>query len=313
MFGLGNKGAAGAGERLVSGPALVYFKGLMKKTGARRFFLSALLLFPFLWAAAPSLAARGLKVTVLEKNIRDLHSDGLKLVFTLGVTNQEPAERLLVRYEYKVEINQKEFFSNSVSLDEPIRIPSGGDSYIGLPVKITYSYLSATIGELGTGGVCEVRGHLYFQDEKNRESKVSFSASGDFPIFKEPVVSIKPLKLVDLTVGGADLVFSVSIENPNPYALLVDKLGYTLKFADVKVSEGAFEGDKSLPEKGQKTFSLPMLLDFFEIGEGLRTAFGGKEIACDFTGVIEVQSVWGRLVLPFEAKAVLPLEKASRQ
>lgn len=295
---------------LVRRPALVYFKGQMKITSARRLFLSAILLFPLLGGTAPSLAARDIKVTALEKNIRDLHSDGLKLVFTLGIENGESSERLLVRYDYRVEINKREFFSNSVSLDEPIIVPSGGESRIGLPVRITYSYLFATVGELGTGGVCEVRGHLFFRDEKNRESKVSFSAFGDFPVFKDPVVAIKPLKLVDLTVGGADLVFSASFENPNPYALIVDKLNYTLKLADVKVAEGAFEGDKSLPEKGEKTFSLPMLLDFFEIGEGLRTAFSGKEIPCDLTGAIEVQSVWGRLVLPFEAKAVLPLEKA---
>ncbi len=244
-----------------------------------------------------------------EKNIRDLSSTGLKLVFTMGVSNQETAPRRLVRYDYRVEVNQREYFRNSVVLDTPIDIPADAESFIGLPVRITYSHLEAAVGGLGTGGVCEVRGSFYFKDEKDREEKSPFSASGDFPIFKEPTTVIKPLRLNDLTVGGADIVFSVSLENPNPYPLLVDRLNYVLKFGDARVAAGSFSGDKSIPENGEKTFSLPMLLDFFEIGEGLRDAFAGSEVPCDFSGSIEVPSIWGRLVLPFEVKVNLPLQK----
>lgn len=264
---------------------------------------------PSAMSAAAPVPGRGLKVTFREKEVRDLTSAGLKLIFKLAVANQEDGPRFLVRYRYKVDVERKEFFSNAVTLDQPIAIQPGAETYIGLPVKITYAYLFAVIGDLATGGVCQVSGDLYFTDGKSGEDKVSFEATGDFPVFKEPQIILQPVKVNDLTVGGSDVVFAVEIRNPNPYDLLIGDLAYELKFAGVTVSSGSFPGDKSIPRKDVKIFTLPMLLDFFESGDVLRGAFRSDAMPCRFTGRLKIQSVWGTLDYPFDIDVKVALNK----
>jgi len=257
--------------------------------------------------AAP---AKNLNVSLREKLIRDLSSSGLKLVFNMGISNRESSDRLLVSYNYRVLVNQREFFNHSVELDEPIIVPAGSEIFIGLPVKITYSYLFTAVGELPAAGVCDVNGELFFRDERNREDKISFSASGDFPVFKEPDIILLPLKINNLTVGGADFAFSVKLKNVNSYALLIDRLEYELKISGILVAAGSFPGDKSLTENSEKTLSLPVLLDFFESGQDLREILGHDEIPCRFSGVIGIESVWGRLSFPFDVNAGLTVDKS---
>jgi hypothetical protein len=139
---------------------------------------------------------------------------------------------------------------------------------------------------------------------------VPIAFSGEFPIFKDPEIEFLPLKVNDLTVGGADVVFRPLFRNLNGYELLVDKIRFGLFFGGEETLSGLIPGDKNLPRVGEKTFALPFLLDFFEAGQKLREGFEKNEILCRFAGEIEIMSVWGRLVVRFDKTQPLRLEKA---
>ena len=150
---------------------------------------------------------------------------------------------------------------------------------------------------------------MYFLNERNKEQRAPFAYSGEFPIFQDPEVDWLPLEVVDLTVGGADVVFHPRFKNFNGYDLIVDTIDYELSFSGLRVLEGSIPGDKSLPRTGDKTFALPFLVDFFEAGEDVRGGFAKDEFPCRFTGRIEIASVWGRLVIGFDRSQPLRLEK----
>jgi LEA14-like dessication related protein len=179
----------------------------------------------------------------------------------------------------------------------------------GLPVKITYELLRRAIGPVEGQAFCDIVGDMVFLNERNREQKASFAFSGEFPIFQDPVVDWLPLEVVDLTVGGADVVFHPRFRNLNGYDLIVDAIDFELFFNGRRVLEGEVPGDKSLPRTGERTFALPFLVDFFEAGEDIRAAFAKDEMPCRFTGRIEIASVWGRLVVPFDRTQPLRLDK----
>jgi LEA14-like dessication related protein len=260
-------------------------------------------------AAGEPSAKDDIVVALKDKVIRNLSSSGLTLVFHIGLTNPSSVPRELFRYRYRVTINQKEFLNMTVSLDEPLPVPPDGETLIALPVKISYDLLFAAVGPVEGKALCDIVGDLFFQNERKKEQRAPFAFSGEFPIFQDPEIEILPLKVNDLTVGGADVVFRPRFRNPNGYELLVDKISFALFFGGREVLSGQIPEDKSLPRAGEKTFSLPFLLDFFEAGEKMREDFQKDEIPCRFAGEIEVMSVWGRLLIRFDKAQGLRFEK----
>lgn len=269
------------------------------------------LLFAVAAGAGPS-AKDEIVLSLKEKVIRNLSSSGLVLAFHIGLANPADSPGALVRYRYRVRINQVEYLNMTVALDEPLPVPPGGETLIALPVKISYDNLRAAVGPVEGQAGCDVVGDMFFDIGRRREQRVAFAFSGVFPIFRDPEVDILPLKVNDLTVGGADVVFRPRFKNFNGYELLVDTIDFDLYFNGKHVLAGPIPGDKSLPATGEKIFSLPFLLDFFEAGEEVRACFEEDEFPCRFAGRLEIASVWGRLHIRFDRTQALRLERADR-
>jgi hypothetical protein len=250
-------------------------------------------------------------VSLKEKVIGNLSSSGLTLAFHLAVVNKNDSDRELVRYRYRVIVNQREFLNMSVSLDEPLSLPAGRETLISLPVKVSYPLLFAAVGPIEEKASCDISGDLFFADERKREERVDFAYPGEFPIFKDPEVDFLPLKINDLTVGGADVVFQPRFRNLNGYELIVERISYSLSFGDKEVLSGLIPGDKSLPRSGDRAFSLPFIIDFFELGKDLRDLFQKTSLPVRLAGEIEIASVWGKLLIRFDKSQTVPLEKPS--
>ncbi len=261
-------------------------------------------------AKGASAAKDEVTLALKEKVIRNLSSSGLVLAFHISLSNPADSAAALVRYRYRVTINQTEYLNMTVPLAEPLAIPPGGETTVALPVKISYDNLRAVVGPVTGQAGCDVVGDMYFDTGRRREQRVAFAFSGVFPIFQDPGVDILPLKVNDLTVGGADVVFRPRFKNFNGYELIVDAIDFDLYFDGQHVLAGPIPGDKSLPATGEKTFSLPFLLDFFEAGEEVRACFAKEEFPCRFAGRIEISSVWGRLRISFDRTQTLRLERA---
>jgi LEA14-like dessication related protein len=281
-----------------------------KKTRtAERFAAAAIIALLAFQGPAFGLSKKDLAVSLKEKRIRDLSSSGLTLAFHVGIRNSSAAACFLARYNYRVTINQKEYLRLPVVLDEPIRVGAGEEVLIALPLKVTYTLLFEVIGPVGEKAVCDMVGELVFADEKKKEEKIAFAFSGEFPIFQDPVVEFLPLRINDLTVGGGDVVFDVKFGNPNNYDLIVDTITYDLRFGETAVLKGEVPGDKSVPARGDKTLSLPFLMDFFEIGKEVYDLLQKPPVPCRFFGEIAVNSVWGRLVIAFDKTGPMEVAK----
>ena len=73
---------------------------------------------------APAAAAKDdVTLTLKEKVIKNLSSSGLVLAFHVAVANPSSGPRRLVRYRYRVRIDQQEYINTTVALDEPLTVP----------------------------------------------------------------------------------------------------------------------------------------------------------------------------------------------
>jgi LEA14-like dessication related protein len=277
----------------------------LKKTGALGFFI---LLFA---AAGPLIPAakKNITVSLSKKEVRDLSGSGLVLAFLVRVANSSSTEYALNWYDYRVVVQGTDYFSLKTSLEEPIPVPGGSETLISLPVKITYSLLyEAVPGAKDSSAIpCYVTGLLIFVDAKKKEKKVPFAFSGEFPAYSELEIEVKPLEMKTLTIGGTEFVFSFACRNSNQFEVVLGDIAYRLRMGGREISQGVIRGESGIQAGEEKVFSLPLILDFFELGKELFGVFDQPAAPCEFEGEARAASVWGDLKVGFSKRKDVPI------
>ena len=259
----------------------------------------------------PASVTKDLKIAVREKRIRDFNLDGLTLVFYVNITNTSSKDYYLSGYEYRFIVNQTDYLQLQTGLDDGLRIEPKGETLVAFPVKITYENLFRTIPEMENelNAKCNLVGWARFSDGRRERGKVALAFTGDFPIFWKPELELGQVRVNALTIGGADIQFDVKFKNKNSFELMVNRISYSLTLAGYEIRKGMIAGDKNIDKQGEKLFALPLLLDFFDVGKEVYAVLDKSSTQCRFAGVIEVQTVWGRLPIAFDKQEVIAITR----
>ncbi|MFA4926049.1 MAG: LEA type 2 family protein [Candidatus Aminicenantales bacterium] len=283
----------------------------MKNKKLDHLFLIALALWPalFLSLASPAAAAKNLVISLQDKKITSLSPEGLTLSFYTSIRNNSDKNYSLLSYSYRVTINGQKFFERQLSLEEEINIPARQATSLHFPVKISYQYLPAALTEEQKQATCLVSGEMFFRNEKNKMEKVPFTFSMEFPLFEFPEVVFLPLAVKDLTLGGAEFTFRFQLKNPNPYDLLVQDIRLQLSLGERAIYQGVIAGDKALEPGGAKSFEIPLILDFFEMGRDLRDNLEKDLVSFNLKADLTADSAWGLLPFSLEKSAAVKKEQ----
>jgi len=257
-------------------------------------------------------AKKNLAVTLEKKEIRDLDSSGLILVFFLEISNSARTDYSLMQYDYRVVVEGTDYFALKTALESPIVVEKESSTRILLPIRITYADLferMPAVADLAKAS-CYATGLLIFADSRGRQEKIPFAFSGDFPVFRGLEIEVKPLDVKTLTIGGTEFTLSFSIRNKNGFELTVKGLTYKLEAEGRTIAEGAVPGEKKIESQGEVGFRLPLMLDFFEVGREAFEIFSRPSAACLLSGRLKFESVWGEFRLNFAEKDDIPIIRA---
>jgi len=270
-----------------------------------------LLLLMFLGLQVLGAAKKNITVSLDRKEIRDLTSRGLILVFFLKVANSSSSPFYLEQADYRVVVEEKDYFSLKSSLDEPILVPPGGETSVSLPVKVTYALLFEAVGELGEKSrlASYVTGLMMFSDGRRIREKVPFAFSADFPVFQDLGAEIHPLEVNALSLGGAELTFAFTLKNPNSFDLELNRSVYQLKLGGKVVAEGSIRAGERIESRSEKRLSLPLILDFFELGRDLQAVLERPAAECELVAELEASTVWGEVKVEVSKKEAVAVEK----
>jgi len=86
---------------------------------------------------------------------------------------------------------------------------------------------------------------------------------------KIPDVSLEGIKLNSLNLAGADLELKLNVKNANAFAVLFNRLNYGLAVNGVNWVQAAAVKGFSLNEKKNQTLTLPLSLNFLQIGSSV--------------------------------------------
>ena len=250
-------------------------------------------------ASLASAARRNIILSLDRKEIRDMTSSGLVLAFAIEVTNASSTTYALTEYDYRVVVEGTDYFAWRTALDAPIPVEKGGKTRIALPLQIAYADLFKAVpgleGKPKLG--CYVMGLMIFTDARKHQEKVPFAFSGEFPVFKDIEVLVQPIQVKVLTIGGTEFVCAFSCRNPNDFEIILGPLGYRLELDGKTAIAGTLPGENKLQPGGEMSFSLPVMLDFFEVGKEFYDILDKPAAAGRLTLQATADSSWGPIKL----------------
>jgi LEA14-like dessication related protein len=283
----------------------------MDKPLLRRALSGVLFLLLAAGLAVPS-AKKNITVTLERKEIRDMDSSGLILTFFLEIANSARSTYSLTEYDYRVVVEGTDYFALKTSLESPIPVEKNAATRISLPVRITYPDLLERVPVVSSlpKAACYVTGLMIFADSRGKQEKIPFAFSGDFPIFQDLEVEVKPLAVKTLTIGGTEFTLSFSFRNRNSFELTLKRLAYKFEADGRTLAEGTLPGEKKMESQGEAGFSVPLMLDFFEVGREAFDILNKPSATCILSGTAGVDSVWGEFRLSFTQKGDVQIVRA---
>lgn len=268
--------------------------------------ISAVLALAVILAVVPARPAvkRNIEISLSKKEIREMNSAGLILAFSLNIANSSSGSFYLAECDYRLVVQGIDVFALKASLEKPIYIQAKKDTLISLPLQIDYAQLLQRVPGIETSPNvgCYVAGLMQFSDGRKIRERVPFAFSGEFPIFHDPEVEVRPLEIKGLSVGGAEFAFVFICKNSNSFDLVLRKVSYRLGLEGNTMVEGVLQGEYFVGSRGEKEFSIPVLLDFFEIGNQFYPILKRPAAECEFSAEVEAGSIWGDLKMAFLKK-----------
>lgn len=279
----------------------------------KRICVLLMILFCILGLMFSRSLSKDLKISLKEKRIEGLGISGLSFVFYVNISNSSSKHYYLSGYSYRFVVEEMEYLRLATHLENHIKIKANEETLLSFPLKITYANLFQAVEVVKKKDkvLCYLAGEMKFSDGRREKGHLPFAFSGEFPILRKPEIELLLIQIRDLTIGGADLNYKVDFKNNNFFELLIDKMTYKLHLEERLISEGTVEGDKNIGSKGEKEFSIPVLLNFFEVGKEVYSILHQTYARCQFSGEIEVKTIWGRLRIPFEKRGEITIARDS--
>ncbi|MBN2409916.1 MAG: LEA type 2 family protein [Candidatus Aminicenantes bacterium] len=260
--------------------------------------------------AVPS--KKKIAISLERKEIREMDGSGLVLVFYLEIANSERAAYSLVEYDYRVVVENTDYFVLRTALEESIPVPGETATRISLPLKITYPDLLERVPAAAAGpkALCYVIGEMVFADSRGRQEKIPFAFSGEFPIFRPIEIEIRPVEVKTITIGGADFTVAYTLRNKNSFEMILGRLTYRLDLDGRTVAEGVVPPGKRIESQGEITLSLPHMLEFFEVGREVFDIMQKPAAAGELAVRSRAESIWGDIELDSIHKGDIRISRA---
>lgn len=116
-----------------------------------------------------------------------------------------------------------------------------------------------------------------------------------------PKVELEQVRVEDMSLTNAKLIFDLSVMNPNPTALTVDAIDYKLKLNNREFAAGRYNQTTELAAKQTTKVGLPVHVAFEKVFDSLIAAVQKPETDYEIEGTAQ----FGVISIPFNEKGKL--------
>jgi len=253
------------------------------------------------------------EVRIASAELEALSFSGLILRFDVEIRNPNPMGVSLSGFDYELQIEGNSFVSGEI--EEAVTVAARGRSVVPLPVELGFEELGKTIGEIaGTvEAAYQLAAGFSFDLPVLGTVRVPAQVAGTFPILRSPRLKVFGLRLNRITPAGASLDLELELGNRNNFKIFVEALEYRLQVEGTDWVSGMRQERVRLGENGNARITLPIELDFAEIGRSVYMLLvGGDSLEYVLEADVEVGTSLRELKhasLPFRLEGKLRIQR----
>lgn len=120
-----------------------------------------------------------------------------------------------------------------------------------------------------------------------------------------PKVTLRQVRVEEVNLKGARVVFDLDAFNPNSSALAVDHVKYNLELNSKPITEGALQNRIELKAKEISQVSIPIEVEFTKVFDSLLSALQKPKADYRMFGQAKVSG----FTVPFEEKGTIDWKK----
>lgn len=213
---------------------------------------------------------------------------GIDLLFDVEVDNPNPVAISLDGLDYDLKLLNRSFLKGQQSMG--MSLAADGKSQVKLPVRMEFERLLQHYSELSK------RDDLPYQLDLGLgidvpllgRVRLPISYQGRLPVPKLPDVRVNRIDVQRMSLQAIDLMLELEVENPNRFALMLQRLDYQFKLNGIDVGQGAAAQSLNIDKQGKGRVRLPLSLDLQKAGGGLYSALmGGRGLSYELSGMLD--------------------------
>lgn len=118
--------------------------------------------------------------------------------------------------------------------------------------------------------------------------------------FKDPVVTLKDVRINGLGLTGGSLDVVLNVYNPNGYRLDATRMTYKLYVDTIPFGSGAVDSNFTVPKGDSMQVRLPLNFSWAGIGQAGRSMMNTGAVNYRVTGDLTVGSSVGSVKIPYD-------------
>ena len=279
---------------------------------------------PYLSALLPSIAFDGLQVNHV--SFQDVDTE-----FVFAIDNPNPVGIDIDAFSYSLSFADVSWMDG----DNPdgLLLGASGESKVSLPTHIVFSELydmvRATRGldhiPFGLAGDFGLKlDSSTFVTEENQNAEESdadvwflpYDADGDFPALRKPSISLKKLRVKNLSWSEINLDLVMDVDNDHASNLIFNRFSYDLNLGGNSVISGLVDdlaetvhGEEVDEGSRNKRIRLPITIDSVSAIASLWSSMqNGQRLQADFSAVTDVDTPFGLMELNIDETGNVDVE-----
>ncbi len=240
-------------------------------------------------------------------DVRSVDWQGADADFVFKVSNPNPVEVKLARFDYRLSFADVEWLLG----DDPDGLVLGaeGGSELALPVAIEFQSLYELVQ--ATRGLDTIpfglEGSFGFNTPAGMVD-LPYDADGDFPALRTPKFSFKKLRVTELDWTEATVGLDLNVDNEHESNLVFENFGYTLKLAGSSVGTGLIPMLGAVEGAETGTLTVPLTIDFLSTGTAIYDALSGNSVSVGLSASTDVQTPFGPVPLTVDETGRVNIE-----
>ncbi|MBN2279918.1 MAG: LEA type 2 family protein [Candidatus Marinimicrobia bacterium] len=199
-------------------------------------------------------------------SLEKLSLEKADLLFHIKISNPNPVAIHLAGFDYDLVLNENSFLKGDNG--SKIDINASDDGFVNFPLTLNFQNLYNTYQ-----GLKEADEILYTLNlGLNMELpflgnvRIPISKSDQLPTVKIPGIQVKSINMDQLSLTKADMILQIEVDNPNKWALNLNKMNYNLIVNSKKWAVGDLSQKVSVQGKEKSILEIPFSLNYLDVG-----------------------------------------------